>query len=197
MDVIDLTVTLVDLPYAVTRKLTVPHAILLTDLHTVLQAAMGWDNSHMFDFSCGKGRKSHRWFKLDPDWGPDEIDHEIAKATLADVLALMDRAKSCTYTYDMGDNWEHDLRPSRPRAAAEDEAVISLHAAIGACPPDDSGGAPGFDYMLDCLDDPTCDEYEDYLEWLGGKPFDRTADQADCIKRTAAVAKKLAKRYPA
>ena len=197
MDVVDLTVTLVDLPYAVTRKLTVPQAILLTDLHTVLQAAMGWDNSHMFDFSCGKGRKSHRWYTLDATWSYDEYDHQIAKATLADVLALMDRAKSFTYAYDMGDNWEHDLRPSKPRPAAAAAAVIALHEAIGACPPDDSGGAPGFGYMLDCLDDPTSDEYEDYLEWLGGKPFDRTADQALRVALTAAVAKKLAKRYPA
>ena len=194
MIVVDLTVTLVDLPYAVTRKLTVPQGILLTDLHLVLQAAMGWDSSHMFDFACGTGRKAHRWFKVDLTWGHNEYDHQIAKATLADVQALMGKSKSLLYAYDMGDNWEHDLLPGKPRDAV-DGVVIALRDAAGACPPEDSGGAPGFDYMLSCLDDPTHDEYEDCLEWLGG-PFDRTADVAVLTKRVSAVAKKLAKRYP-
>ena len=66
MQIVDLEIELVDLPYKVTRKLTVPATIALNDLHKVLQAAMGWDNSHMFDFTCGTGRKAHRWFKIDP-----------------------------------------------------------------------------------------------------------------------------------
>lgn len=196
MSVIDLSVTLIDLPYVVTRKLTVPQAILLTDLHQVLQAAMGWDNSHMFDFACGAGRKAHRWFKIDRTWGRDEHDHEIAKATLADVMGLMGKAKSLLYAYDMGDNWEHDLMPGKPREAASGAAVIALHGAEGACPPEDSGGAPGFDHMLTCLDDPAHDEHQDFMDWMGGS-FDRNADVALLTKRVAAVAKKLAKRYPA
>lgn len=195
MTVIDLTVTLVDLSYEVTRKLTVPERILLTDLHLVMQAAMGWDDSHMFDFSCGQGRKAHRWFKIDSTWGSNDYDHEINAATLADVLATLGKLKSLTYTYDMGDNWEHDLRPGKPRDLAAGEAAIALHDATGACPPDDTGGAPGFSNMLDCLADPTHEDHEEYLEWMGG-PFDRTADVVLLTTQVAAVAKKLAKRYP-
>ena len=195
MQIVDLEIELVDLPYEVTRKLTVPTIIALTDLHLVLQAAMGWDSSHMFDFACGTGRKMHRWYKIDPDWGSDAFGHEIAKATLADVMALMGKAKSLLYAYDMGDNWEHDLMPGKPREAAPGEAVIALHAAVGACPPDDSGGSPGFEDKLAILDDPTHEEHEDVLDWMGG-PFDRTADVVLLTKRVAAVAKKLAKRYP-
>ena len=193
----DLTVTLIDLPYEVTRQLTVPQAIRLADLHLVLQAAFGWDNSHMFDFSSGTGRKGHRWFKIDHGWNSTEFDHEIETATLTDVLATLGKLKSFTYAYDMGDNWEHDLRPGTERVAAAGEAVIALHAATGNCPPEDSGGAPGFSYMLTCLDDPTSDEREDYLEWLGDEAFDRSADVAALTLRVAAVARKLAKRYPA
>ena len=194
MTQIDLTVTLADLPYDLTRKLTVPERILLTDLHLVLQAAMGWDNSHMFDFSCGRGRKANRWFKIDPTWGSDEYDHQIKAATLADILPLLGKLKSFTYTYDMGDSWEHDLHPGKARPAEPGEAAIALHDAVGACPPEDSGGAPGFDHMLACLDDPTHEEHADFMDWMGG-PFDRMADAALLTKRVATVAKKLAKRY--
>ena len=101
MQLVDLDVTLVDLPYPVSRKLTVPLGLRLTDLHLVLQAVMGWDNSHLYDFSCGR---SLRWADgsfMDHDAG----DRSLKKSTLADVLAEMGRKKSFTYTYDMGDSW--------------------------------------------------------------------------------------------
>ena len=191
MDLVDLDVTLVDLPYQVTRKLTVPVALKLADLHLVLQAVMGWDNSHLYDFSCGR---SLRW--SDGDWvDPDMGDRSLKKSTLADVLAEMGRKKSFTYTYDMGDSWEHDLRPSRPRAMAEGEFSFQLRGAVGRCPPDDSGGAPGFGHMLDCLADPESDERADYVEWLGSEVWDETVDVAMLSARLGKLAKKLAKRF--
>ena len=192
MNLIDLTVTLVDLPYPVTRNLTVPENLGLRDLHLVLQAAMGWDNSHLYDFSCGR---RHCWTDMDRTFA-DEYDHVLAKSSLADIVATLGKLKSFTYTYDMGDSWEHDLRPSKPRAAAAGEAGIALTAAVGACPPEDSGGAPGFSYMLECLDDPASAEYAEYLEWMGGEAFNRTADVAALTQRVAAVGKRLAKRPP-
>lgn len=191
MQLVDLTVTLVDLPYAVTRRLTVPAALRLTDLHLVLQAALGWENSHMYDFSSGR---SLRWSSMKFEFG-DPDDRSAATSTLADVLAEIGRRKSFTYTYDMGDSWEHDLVPSKPRDAAAGEAIIALHDAVGRCPPEDSGGAPGFGFMLDCLADPESDEYQTYVEWLSGPTFDRTANVALQTKQVAAVAKRLAKRY--
>lgn len=193
MPVVDLEVTLVDLPYEVKRRLTVPVAIKLTDLHMVMQVAMGWDNSHLYDFVCGKGRKAHRW--SDYDELVDEYEHKMKSDTLADVLAAMGKLKFFTYTYDMGDSWEHDLCPGKPREAAAGEAVIAMHSADGACPPDDSGGAPGFSYMLDCVDDPSSDDHEEYLEWLGG-PFDRVANELALKVGVARLAKRWAKRYP-
>ena len=190
MTLIELTVTLIDLPYPVTRKLTVPEDLGLKDLHLVLQAAMGWDNSHLYDFSCGR---RHRWTDMALTHA-DEYDHVLAKSSLADIVATLGKLKSFTYTYDMGDSWEHVLRASKPRAAAAGEVGIALTDATGACPPDDSGGVPGFSHMLECLDDPACAEYAEYLEWMGGEAFDRTADVADLTQRVAAIGKRLAKR---
>ncbi len=190
MQLVDLSVILVDMPYPVIRKLTVPLNLRLTDLHLVLQAAMGWDNSHLYDFSCGR---SLRWW--DSDMGYDGDSRPVSTATLAEVLLAMGRHKSFTYTYDMGDSWEHDLRPGKPREAAAGEAVIALHEAVGRCPPDDSGGAPGFDYMLECLADPSSDERDDFVEWLGSETWDPAADQADLARRMTVVTRKLAKRY--
>ena len=193
MQLIDLDVTLVDLSYPVTRRLTVPHTVRLTDLHLILQAVMGWDNSHLYEYTCGR---SLRWADEAGFFeGPD--DRSLAKSTLADVIAGMGRTKSFTYTYDMGDSWEHDLRPSKPRVMAAGEAEFALHAATGRCPPDDSGGAPGFDYMLECLANPDSDDRDHYVEWLGGDNWDQTVDLADLTARFAKAAKGMARRYPA
>ena len=40
-----------------------------------------------------------------------------------------------------------------------------------ACPPEDAGGSYGYAEMLEALADPTHDEQESYIEWLG-RPFD-------------------------
>lgn len=191
MQLVDLDVTLVDMAYPVTRKLTAPLSMRLTDLHLVLQAAMGWGNSHLYDYTCGR---SLRWADEAGFFeGPD--DRSLAKSTLETVIAAMGRLKSFTYTYDMGDSWEHDLRPSKPRDMAAGEAAIALRDAVGRCPPDDSGGAPGFDHMLECLADPDSDERADYVDWLGAEVWDQTVDLADREKAVAKAAKGMAKRY--
>lgn len=191
MQVIDLNIVLADLPYEVRRRLTVPAAVKLTDLHMLLQAAMGWENAHLYDFTCGR---DHRWADGE-SFFDDEDNDKVQGATLADILAVMGRQKQFIYTYDMGDSWEHLIKPGKPRDPVPGQAAIALLEAVGAGPPEDSGGAPGFSYMLDCIEDPASDDHEHYLEWLGG-PFDRQADMAALTARFDKLAKRLAKAYP-
>ena len=78
------------------------------------------------------------------------------------------------YEYDFGDSWEHDVVVEE-RATAR----LALKFAVcldgqNACPPEDSGGGGGYEYMLASLADPADEEHDRYLEWLGG-PFDPTA----------------------
>ena len=172
MQVVDLDIDLLDLPYPVKRQLRVPVSIRLADLHKLLLAAMPWDGSHLYDFTLGR---SLRWTKPSPDdWG--EVRSALT-ATLADVLAELGRKRAFLYTYDMGDSWEHSITPGKPRDLVAGEAAVALLAAEGACPPDDSGGAPGFERMLQVASDPTDDEHEDILDWLGDDhPWNPTAD---------------------
>ena len=43
-----------------------------------------------------------------------------------------------------------------------------------ACPPEDCGGVPGYERILDTVANPEDEEYEDILEWLGDE-FDPEA----------------------
>ena len=48
-----LKVTLDDVKPAVQRRLEVPLTIRLDRLHLVLQAALGWTNSHLYEIKAG------------------------------------------------------------------------------------------------------------------------------------------------
>ncbi len=190
MQVVELTVTLLDTPYPVTRRLRVPVAITLVGLHQVLQAAMPWDNSHMFDFTLGR---TLRWAKPGPDdWGDTR---SASRERLAEVLAEMGRKRAFTYTYDMGDSWEHEIRPGKPAALDPGAEAVALLAAEGACPPEDSGGAPGFDYMLEAAADPAHESHAEMLDWLGDFfPWNPAADAAALADRVRKVGARIAKR---
>jgi hypothetical protein len=144
------------------RRVAVPAALTLDLLHEVIQQAMGWEDGHMHVFST-PGR----------DYGlPDaELGHaDESKVTLAEVL-ILPRA-TMRYTYDFGDDWEHDivLEKVLPPDAV---AGVSCLAGKGACPPEDCGGAWGYASLKEVLADPDHEEHEDLLDWLG---LDSAAD---------------------
>src|SRR3712207_1428253 len=101
-----LKVTLDDVKPAVLRRVEVPLTIRLDRLHLVLQAAMGWTNSHLYEIRA----RDVGWGVPDPDLGGGPLD--ASKARLADVLQDVG-GKSLTYLYDFGDGWEHTVRIER------------------------------------------------------------------------------------
>lgn len=188
MEVVEIEITLVDLPYPVTRRLRVPVAITLLDLHKLMQAAMPWEDSHMFEFSLGR---TLRWAKSRDGGSARSAGQE----RLADVLAELGRKRAFLYTYDMGDGWEHEIRPGKPFDLTPGEAPVALLAAEGRCPPEDSGGAPGFGHLLDVMADPTHDEHEDMVDWLGDDhPWNPAADAAALAAAVKIVGARIAKR---
>ena len=63
--IVRLKVTLKDVEPKVMRRLDVPLKIRLDRLHLVLQAAMGWAKSHLYEFTAG----GVGWGVPDPDFG--------------------------------------------------------------------------------------------------------------------------------
>jgi Plasmid pRiA4b ORF-3-like protein len=114
------------------RRLLVPAAIRLDRLHQVLQAAMGWENYHLHDFSDGRVR-----------CGPPDLELRLKderEATLGDLIPCTGgRAR---YTCDFGDDWTHELVVEERLAAEPGLAYPVCVAGEGACPPEDCGG-PG------------------------------------------------------
>ena len=98
-----LKVTLDEVTPKVQRRIEVPLLIRLDRLHLVLQAALGWTNSHLYEIRAG----GTGWGMPDPDYGGGPL--AARKARLADVLEDTD-AVTFRYLYDFG---EHTVKVER------------------------------------------------------------------------------------
>ena len=101
-----LKVTLEDVEPAVMRRLDVPLRIRLDRLHLVLQAAMGWTDSHLYEFRAGGAG----WGIPDPDFDGGPLP--AAKTTLFDLIEDTG-ARTIHYLYDFGDGWDHAVSIER------------------------------------------------------------------------------------
>ena len=168
----------------VVRRLEVPLTIRLDRLHLVLQAAMGWTNSHLYEIRA----RDVGWGMPDPDLGDGPLD--ASKARLIDVLEDVG-VRSLKYLYDFGDCWEHTVRIERVTDAVPGVIYPRLVEAVGRCPPEDVGGPGGYQEFLDAIADPDHEDHADRLEWVGG-PFD--PNDTDVERLTQAV-ESLAKKW--
>ncbi|MCC7537454.1 MAG: plasmid pRiA4b ORF-3 family protein [Deltaproteobacteria bacterium] len=136
---IQLRVSLRGIRPLIWRRLTVPSEFSLDELHTVLQLAFGWTNSHLFAFTI-EGRR----YEL----SEDEIEQEalspespLVRTKLRDVLHT---GVAASYEYDFGDSWVLDL-------VVEDEVTGTKAKSYPVCldgeragPPEDCGGTSGY-----------------------------------------------------
>jgi hypothetical protein len=138
------------------RQLQLRADTRLDQLHEILQAALGWENYHMHVFSLG----DEEFGVPDPELGfSDE-----RKVTLGELTDIGTRFR---YTYDFGDDWQHEILVEDLLDLDPETHYPILIAAKGACPPEDCGSAWGYANLKEILADPTHDEHQDMLEWLG------------------------------
>lgn len=184
MSVLRLRVTLEDIEPTVLRRIELPETMRLDRLHLVLQAAMPWQDYHLWEFQAG----DTRWGPPDPDYG-DDI-RPAAKATLADAVEAAGGG-AIGYLYDFGDSWQHRIVVEDRIEPDPRHLYPRLTEAEGRCPPEDVGGYPGYERFLDILANPDDPEHDETLEWHGG-PFDPTIPPADELRLDVL---KLAKKW--
>lgn len=139
------------------RRLLVPADSRLDRLHGVIQVAMGWEDCHMHAFSDGSC-----------EYGIEdrELGHgDERKATLGGLLKR--EGERIRYTYDFGDDWEHEIVVEGVLATEPGVRYPLCLAGKGACPPEDCGGVWGYGDLREALADSAHDQHEEMLEWLG------------------------------
>jgi hypothetical protein len=144
------------------RRVMVPAQFSFYQFHLVVQAAFGWENYHLFQFSPA-GLSSQPAIRQPFDDGENE---PFMKAEKTKMDKIFDEAgQKFTYVYDFGDGWEHKITLEK---ITEDKTITAdCTAGKGACPPEDCGGPWGYLNLLEILKDPSNPEYEEMKEWLG------------------------------
>lgn len=113
----------------ITRILSVPASLNFVQLHVVLQIAFGWESEHAYRFTINntpdleappRGNRTPVWeqdlMKM-TDRGIGLNFSTCAERNAADVKLFdvfdkpewRDKAVRAVYTYDFGDNWDHEI----------------------------------------------------------------------------------------
>lgn len=163
------------------RRVIVPASMTLTDLHHVIQTAMGWTDTHLHEFEIGGVRYAA------PNPFYDELDSEVLDAGSVRLADVTDVGATMTYTYDFGDDWRHDVLVEKE---VETDAEIALPICVAGrrgCPPEDVGGVWGYEGFLEAWQDPSHPEHAELREWAGPYFDPVTFDAAEVNVRLRAL----------
>jgi hypothetical protein len=175
--VFTLKVELVDSEPVIWRRIYIDGRTRLNAFHHILQAAMGWTDSHLHEFTIHEKRYAK----------PDDEDHLLGVETFDEskfrLNQLLQNCDVFEYMYDFGDSWMHRITVESIRVLDHDDRQggrVWIESGQRACPPEDAGGIWGYQESLSVLEnDPYSDEAKEMREWAGldfnPELFDRKA----------------------
>lgn len=189
-----LRIELDDVVPTVWRQVVVPSTLRLDELHPVLQTVMGWKDTHLHQWSRpdaygGVGERYAMQESIDDGFGEGARCED--RVRLDDVLRAA--GDVLVYEYDFGDGWEHTVQLE---AIDPDVSPDGPHCTDGAraCPPEDCGGASGYDHLRGVLADRGHPDRDALREWLGGG-FDPELFDVDAVNVNLA-AREAARLHP-
>jgi len=170
------------------RRLELPGDLTLPRVHDVIQAAMGWYDSHLHRFRTGSDHRAP-YFVTNFDLDEGEAGTLEDEVRLDQLLA--EKGDELWYEYDFGDGWDHRLVVE----AVLDQPPATPRCLVGrmACPPEDCGGLGGYEelaaWVRSGYDDallPQC--FEDAEHGRGWVPRDWHPDHFDVEETNEALA---------
>jgi Plasmid pRiA4b ORF-3-like protein len=139
---LELDVSLVGIRPKIWRRLWIRADLAFIQLHYAIQAAMGWDGEHLWEFStAGRRGESIAGPVARSGWGSETPDASRTKLTV--FFGQGAPSRKCAYVYDFGDHWVHEVHCRRGFDLDEMFAVRLVDGAR-RCPPEDCGGIWGY-----------------------------------------------------
>jgi hypothetical protein len=146
------------------RVIDVPLSTTLAALHDIIQVAMRWDDSHLYEFEVGE--------KVYGEPGPDDalFDRKVYKAKSLRMANLVERGiGNFRYIYDFGDNWRHRITIENVQQGDADVDYPRFVSGARRAPPEDVGGIGGFADFLEAMTAPSHEEHGRMREWYGAQ----------------------------
>jgi hypothetical protein len=127
---LQLKVRLLEVGPMVWRRLLVPGATSLRELHGIIQVAMGWEGVHLFQFRLRAAR-----------YGSSELSAASPDVSLASFR--LRSGSRFVYEYDLDAPWRHEVRVERHAEPGAGKPGPFCLNGRGHCPAEDSGGPAG------------------------------------------------------
>lgn len=152
-------VSLNDVKPSIWRRLLISSTTNLSELHNIIQVAMGWTDTHLHQFIVG----NERYGIPDPDFEDGtKSEDKIRIGTL-----LKKEKQWIIYGYDFGDDWEHKIILEKILPYKSGETAPKCIGGRRGCPPEDVGGPLGYEEFLKAYKHKTHSEHEEMVEWAG------------------------------
>jgi hypothetical protein len=168
------------------RRLELPGDLTLPRLHDVIQAAMGWSDTHLHRFRTGRDHRSPYFVtNFEVEEGDDGVLED--DVTLDQLVA--EKGDELWYEYDFGDGWDHKLVVEK--VLAEPPSVRCVGGRM-ACPPEDCGGIGGYEELAEWVrsgyDDVLLPQgFQDAAHGRGWLPLDWHPDHFEVEETDAAL----------
>ena len=166
--------------YDIWRRIMMPYRCTFAKLHWVLQETCGGFDYHLHEFSVidedyrPQGNMPlHAYpikIRIVDGENPEAEDYlepdkyEVKYDTRTSLKDVFRRTNMCIYTYDFGDDWDHEIRLEK---VVEDSnnRFPKLLERQGERPPEDVGGEGGFEAYMEIISDPKSPEYDFMIQW--------------------------------
>ncbi len=147
------------------RELLVATDITFYKLHHTIQIAMGWTNSHLFEFKIEGYRIGEIYENLE-----EQDESHIVDAKETTLIALIDKeGEAFKYEYDFGDGWDHSIILEKYESLESPQQLPFCISGTLKCPPEDCGGITGFYDFLSILSNKRHPDHRATKVWAGGK----------------------------
>jgi hypothetical protein len=172
--VYQLKITLRDSRPPIWRRVQVKDSTL-SQLHPIIQAAMGWEFSHLYSF------KVDGIDYADPDMTGDDLEMEDDRKAKLSRLVTGEKFKF-RYTYDFGDNWQHDIVVEKVLPPEPGKTYPVCVDGKRAGPPEDIGGVWGYVEFIEAMQDPKHPRHDEFADWFEDE-FDPEVFDIDEVNR--------------
>ena len=157
-NILKLRITIPDIEPEIWREIVVENNITFKKLHEIIQLSFAWTNSHLYNFDVN----GILFSVPDKEFENNDLD---AKNKITEFL--IEKGQKAHYTYDFGDYWEHEIEIVDMLQKEKEIRYPKCLDGKRNGPPEDCGGIPGYEEVIDALTSKDKSEYEDLLEWLG------------------------------
>lgn len=149
------------------RRVLVPSTYSFRHLHNIIQIVFDWQDYHLHEFHAHKqGSKTKQILMDDNPESLDWVDFASCDVVQERFIALKDIFpiyNEVKYEYDFGDSWEHTI--TLEKVIRSNEFKATFLDGNGERPPEDVGGAGGYQEYKDIMADVNDPEYESMKAW--------------------------------